>query len=83
MSGKTVSTVCLEHIPTMLALQGCCESIRSHYHNHLAYHTVYKEVTYTFSQLNLTTSVGDRQGRYYYLLRGGDPAAEAYVQLLL
>lgn len=44
---------------------------------------MYKGLTSSFSQLNLATAVGGREGRYYYLLRGGDPAAAAYVRLLL
>ena len=77
MSGKTVRTMCLEDISTMLALQGCCDRIRSYCNSHPIHVTAYQELTYTFSQLNLTTSVGGSEGRYYYLLRGGDPAATA------
>lgn len=83
MSGKIVSTVCLEDLSTVLALQARCERVRSYYNNHPIHFTVYKEPPQMFSQLHLTTSVGGREGRCYYLLRGRGPVAFVLGRLSL
>ena len=62
MSAKIVRTMCLEGMCTMLALQGCCERRRWRYQNQPIHFTACKELAYTFSQLNLATSVGGLEG---------------------